>query len=96
MICKSVHEFNFSYNNYSGIFLIITSSIFSTDYTFLQIGNPLKWKQKSDILHIVIASTLICILLNFRLGVLSLNTAYLVETEDEVPIYYAKKKIKLK
>ena len=96
MICKSVHEFNFSYNNYSSIFLIITSGIFSTDYTFLQIGNPLKWKQKSDILHIVIASTLICILLNFRLGVLSLNMAYLVETEDEVPIYYAKKKIKLK
>ena len=94
MICESVHEFNFSYNNYSSIFLIITSGIFSTDYTFLQIGNPLKWKQKSDILHIVIASTLICSLLN--LGVLSLNMAYLVEIEDEVPIYYTKKKIKLK
>ena len=91
-----MHEFNFSYYNYSSIFSKITSGIISTDYTFLQIRNPSKWKQKSDILHIVIASTLICILLNFRLGVLSLNMAYLVETEDEVPIYYAKKKIKLK
>ena len=63
---------------------------------FYRLESPLKWKQKSDILHIVIASTLICILLNFRLGVLSLNTAHLVETEDEVPIYYTKKKIKLK
>ena len=78
-----MHKLNFNYNNYSSIFSIITSSIFSTDYTFLQIENPLKWKQKSDILQIVTASTLICILLNFRLGVLSLNTAYLVETEDE-------------
>ena len=92
-----MHEVNFNYNNCLSIFSIITSGIFLTDYTtFLQIGNPFKWKTKSDILHILIASTLIYILLTFRLGVLSLDTAYLVETENEVPIYYAKKKIKPK
>ena len=62
----------------------------------LQIEMTFKWKIKSDILHILIASTLIYILLTFRLGVLSLDTVYLVETENKVPIYYAKKKIKPK
>ena len=69
----------------------------STDYTtFLQMGNSFKRKTKSYIYTFLIATTSVDTFLTFRLGVLSLDTVYIIETKSEEPTYHAEKKMKMK